>query len=150
MKPVLLGMNSPFPTGGALEPWPINSAGWRLWRMVSDEGGLCSSEDYLKNFDRRNLCLGKEWNPAEARTRGVGFRNKVAPGRTTFVLGKLVWEALGLPRREVLDSYEDDGRRATFIRIPHPSGRCQAYNDPDLRAKVGKALASAIVPEDKT
>lgn len=59
LRPILVGEANPY--GGdpryALYPLPENSAGGRLCRLILK----LEVRQYLRSFDRRNLCATKRW-----------------------------------------------------------------------------------------
>jgi hypothetical protein len=114
---IILGLQNPY-DGEALAPEPINSAGWRLWRMT----GL-TREEYLR-IDRRNLLSDDvPWDDEP----GAFFARSLQPGDIVVALGDEVRRALGL-RKQLIVPVARDG--VTYRQIPHPSGRNLFYNDP--------------------
>lgn len=103
----------------ALHPRPKGASGSRLQKM----SGLSESE-YLRRFDRRNVSTHGTTLPENA---------------TVVLLGDAVRQRFGLKKLLILPQVKD-GR--TFRQIPHPSGRCLAYNDPVFRDLVGMMLRS--------
>jgi len=129
LRPLLLGMCSR--TGRALLPSASGkaSAADRLLAM----SGLTRSK-FMAAFRRENLLPGKEWDQTKARrsARRIKLRGDVV------VLGKSVWRALGLPRSPFFS--EVAAGAATFHLVPHPSGRCRAYNVSATRSATGRLL----------
>jgi len=119
VRPLLVGDINPYSDdpAHALLPWPANSAGSRLARLL-----VLSDRQYLSAFDRMNLRLPHEqWgNPAIlGRVQEVNARlcQKV-------LLGRDVQRAFGFTRSRPLERF------GTFLLVPHPSGRCLYWNDP--------------------
>jgi len=129
MRPTLLGMCSK--TGRALLPSTSGraSAADRLLAM----SGLTRPK-FMAAFRRKNLLPGKEWDRRRARrsARRIKLRGDVV------VLGKSVWAALGLPDAAFFSTVESGD--ATFVLVPHPSGRCCLYNDAVARRATGRLL----------
>lgn len=144
MKPILLGMNNPHSAdpAHALYPSPEGCSGHRLWKMIYEASAMTRAE-YVRLFDRRNLCQGS-WNARAAPALGDEFRKSLVPGTRVVVLGQKVWRALGLnmttvrPRTRVRDS------KFSFYYLPHPSGLNQYYNDAMNRWWAGRFLADLV------
>ncbi len=131
MRPVLLGMNNPHREGDPLSP--DATAGRRLFGL----SGL-SRETYLEAFERVNLIDARQWCPGAAREAAQRLRSRVR-GRQVLVLGRLVWQALGLPRgASWLAAVNSHGAHWTLV--PHPSGRNLILNDKAMRLRVRRCL----------
>jgi hypothetical protein len=130
MKPVLLGMNNPHRVGDPLSP--DATAGLRLREL----SGL-SRVDYVAAFDRMNLLEARRWSARAARYAAVEVRRRLA-GRRVVVLGREVWDSIGLPR---VDWFVTIGRYgAAWTLVPHPSGLNRCYNDDANVAAVRRLL----------
>jgi hypothetical protein len=135
-KPVLVGESNPYGDDPemALFPLPRGCSGWRLCHTVL---GM-TKRDYLDRFERANLVFGN-WSPSSAKFRAALLR---AP--KMVLLGSKVSMAFGL-------EYIPMGR-ATLgltplcqaLMIPHPSGRCRAWNDPEVILQVRQAVAGFL------
>ncbi len=120
----------------ALYPLPPNASGGRLARIL----GL-SARDYLRAFDRMNLCSGA-WDEYRARARALTVMSDAAGGcwpEGVVLLGARVCGAFGLPYEpfrvtELLDA----GR---FAVLPHPSGLCRKWGEPDAVERARYTLA---------
>jgi len=122
LKPLIIGMNNP-QGNEPLWPDPPGCAGWRLWKMLEQETGA-SKRDYLRAFDRMNLCDGSEWSMIRARKVMADIMHYTLPDRRLVFLGNQVWAAYSrMPPRPFIWL----GNRAV---LPHPSGRNRLYNDP--------------------
>src|SRR5574342_971152 len=83
MKPLLVGEANPYQTDPrlaqryALYPDPPHCAGWNLCHKVMQ----LEEDDYLRRFDRVNLCDGK-WSMKEARFRA----DRISIERDAFIL----------------------------------------------------------------
>lgn len=135
-KPLLVGELNPYgsPPSYDLFPRPRGCAGWRLRSILRLE-----ERDYLRAFDRRNLCRGK-WSTKSARAEAALIL--ATDVEVLVLLGAKVCAAFGVPfepftRQWRGFSYSSslDGR--TFIAgardaevfiIPHPSGRSRLWN----------------------
>lgn len=118
-KPILVGEDNPY--GGdprfALYPHPEGCAGWRLCCLLL---GMRRT-DYLREFARTNLCVGG-WSIKAARTAAA----RIASGpteRKIIALGAKVSDAFGLRFRPY--HWVDE----RILVLPHPSGRCQLWNE---------------------
>lgn len=155
-KPILVGEDNPY--GGdptfALYPSPAGSAGDRLCRKVLE----LTPSTYLREYDRANLCATK-WSAPEAREVA---RSIMAQKNYVITLGAKVAKAFGLPtapfavhrvRLDLLDPLllEETGGRLTFrppggpqvcvvAVLPHPSGRCRAWNEPKAFERARETL----------
>lgn len=141
MKPLLLGMNNPLSDDPEydLYPYPENSAGWRLWKMLPGE---VSRREYLAMFDRRNLLRQKVWDQQAAREAAQELLPELS-GRFVVVLGTQVRAALGLPAVRPLEQMartEQGTVLFSWIAVPHPSGRNRWYNEPGNKEQVGAML----------
>ena len=128
-RPTLLGMSSP--TGRALLPIAAgrSSAADRLLRM----SGLSRAE-FLAAFHRKNILDGGEWDHVKAARAATRMKLR----GDVVVLGKSAWRALGLPRSPFFSEIATS--RATFHLVPHPSGRCRAYNASATWRATGRLL----------
>lgn len=121
MKPLLVGEDNPYGTDPryALFPAPVNSAGARLCSLVMQ----LRHTEYVRLFDRVNLCAGA-WSAPEARARAAALQAE-APDRKLVLLGAKVCRAFGAPYRPFTILLP------TLLVLPHPSGRCRAWNEPN-------------------
>lgn len=132
---LLVGEHNPYGPDDAfaLYPEPEHSAGGRLCRLVL---GM-EPREYLRSFDRANLLHAARWSAPRAREEA---RRILATGRRRLVLlGARVAAAFGL------ESAQFQRRHAggvVLVAIPHPSGRCRAWNVPGAFA-----LARSLVKE---
>jgi hypothetical protein len=135
-KPFLVGeLNTRTSSGDmALYPLPPNGSGGRLRRIL----GL-GVEDYLTKFDRINLC-SESWNDSEARELARKVRR---PGRRLVLLGRRVARIFGLGGLEFFQRIEKDG--VVFFLLPHPSGLCRVWNDPDSSVRARSLLTEGGV-----
>lgn len=153
MKPILVGEQNPY--GGddyyALYPAPDGCAGHRLCCLIL---GMHSAE-YLDAFERVNLVRGK-WSAPTARDAARQLvAERMVQGRPSprfILLGSKVAAAFGAhlpgcefhPYRTYLGG---DGAWAPHYAIlPHPSGLCRMWNEPQAFAKARAAVA-ALAPE---
>lgn len=78
---------------------------------------------------RTNLCRGR-WDRARARQRALLIARRGGP---IVLLGTRVAAAFGVPYRP----FRRDGR---LLVLPHPSGLCRAWNDPQSAPRARRAL----------
>lgn len=145
MTVVLVGESNPYSTDPrhALYPLPPNAAGGRLARAL----GL-SARDYLRTFpDRRNLLpKGAKWSSPLARRGADDVLRAAPPGAVLILLGAKVSSAFGVDYRPALflprmaHVGTDVPRRRVVLVVPHPSGLCREWNDPQTAARVWEAL----------
>lgn len=124
MKPVLVGEQNPYGADPhfALYPLPSTSAGGRLcYRILG-----MREVDYLRSFDRRNLLDTSVWTKGVAR-RAAEELEAAHKGAPIIMLGKRVAEAFRLGD---LGEFTWVERPYPVIRLPHPSGRCRAWDRP--------------------
>ena len=148
MKPLLLGMNNPLSDdpGFDLFPYPENSTGWRLWKMLPDG---TPRQVYMGSFDRVNLLRSRTWSKSDADVAAQALIPSLQ-GRLVAVLGSDVRAALGLVRTEPLSRQEVTilvgAHEVTFewIAVPHPSGRNYWYTQPANKAAVRTLLADLL------
>lgn len=162
MKPILVGLNNPYNPDPehALAPFPERSAGWRLWRMLFD----CVNDvpvsraaylagmnrvEYLDAFDRHNLFGYPEPETMEKRrTIARDFIDRCVPaGSHVVLLGHVVLRSVGDAlgaKLEPIFGHPQVACGTTWRWLPHPSGRCTAYNDPAVRALAGMVLADVL------
>lgn len=147
MKPVLLGLNNPHSTdpAEALGVEPKGASGYRLWSMLATEALVreppftVSASDYEEGFDRYNLLDQEVFRHNDFTIERYQFIMDRLEGRTVVMCGTNVPRALDLPHT----GFHLEPRNTslfTYFIIPHPSGLCREYNDPEMRAKVGKLL----------
>lgn len=139
MRAVLIGMNNPLSSDPehALYPHPPGCTGWRIWQMLMDRRPGVTRGQYLRAFERVNLVDGREWRAAEARARARELRGALR-GRVVLVLGAAPRRALELPPLLV---HPQELGGVTWRQLPHPSGRCRWYNEPEARATAAALLA---------
>lgn len=141
-KPLLVGENNPYSADPkyALFPLPKGSAGHRLATEIM---GL-SVRDYLRMFERVNLCDDQRWSMKKARKRSGELTDPLL-GYTTIVLfGKKVCTAFNIafePFTEKLDPHGPN--RLLFLVLPHPSGRSQLWNGEGTYERARKLLRKA-------
>lgn len=123
----------------ALYPFPERSAGDRLATIIL---GLTRAE-YLRRFDRVNLCTGK-WSMAEARKVAHSIRRDggLFPGgeRTVVLLGRKVASAFGLDSRAPFSVVKDFH---TFDDVIHTGSPAVAEKLPAWEANSRVVLAGA-------
>ena len=144
MKPLLVGEANPYGASPAmaLYPLPEGASGDRLCRLIM---GL-ERRDYLKRFDRVNLCP-ERWSQPLARANARAIMN--GEDRVVVLLGSKVAGAFGYLYEPFTVKKQDwveggTGPR-TFVLLPHPSGLCRAWNNDGAYDKAREALRLAGV-----
>lgn len=141
MRPLLVGEDNPYSLDPrfALYPHPRNSAGGRLCFDVM----RLSIKDYIRGFERVNLCERQRWDDREARESFVRIWDM--PDRTIILLGAKVCGAFGL-RYEPFKVISECFRHKVII-LPHPSGRNRVWNEPGASNRAESILVQAgILP----
>lgn len=141
----------------ALYCWPVNSAGWRLQSKIMG----VSRATYI-GFHRHNLCVG-QWSTPTAREEAQQLLKLYADQTdyTLILLGRKVVEAFfcgpgaldkqGAPkpftrdflRYSVLGGHTTVRERENLVILPHPSGRCSAWNEPGTYERARALLREA-------
>lgn len=146
-KPVLVGEANPYGADPqyTLYPAPEGSAGERLCCMIL---GMYR-KDYLREFDRVNLCPEK-WFIKEAKREALR-RVWEADGGQYVLLGSKVCSAFGvdyapytswgflLPKRDASGEMVE----CRGIVLPHPSGLCRLWNEPGAIERARAAVLAA-------
>jgi len=136
-KPLIVGESNPY--GGhadfALYPSPDGCSGHRLCCLIL----RMRRKVYIDSFDRVNLVVGK-WAMKSARSAAAHLRTE--HGRI-ILLGSKVCAAFDIPFKP-FSGHEEDGVR--FAILPHPSGLCRLWRDPDAGAKARNTVLN-LAPE---
>jgi hypothetical protein len=147
MRPLLVGENNPYSSDpdDALVPYPVGCAGWRLCVKI-----LGMNEDhYLAAFDRTNLLSADRWSAPAARD--AARRLLDARRAPIIALGSKVAGAFGLEFRPF---DHDHGLAAagapTVYMLPHPSGRCRLWLEPDAVLKARRLVAMVMAATAET
>lgn len=138
-RPLLVGEQNPYGADEryALWPDPKGCAGWRLCHKVFGMG----ETQYLRVFDRTNLCNGP-WTLEEARRKA-----QVIAGRRhgpLILLGAKVCQAFNLPYAPFSVQTSFLGPDRAIYILPHPSGRCRTWNEPDAAERARKLIAPLV------
>lgn len=130
----------------ALWPHDTHASGSRLMKIL----GLSWSQ-YVSCW-RTNLCPGEEtWDSKNAIHRGVKLIELESPPWSTVVfLGSKV-QKLALPRDVRPENFErrihtGAFRPINFVSLPHPSGLCREWNDPESEI-LARLLMKQCEPE---
>lgn len=147
MKPTLVGECNPYGADPyfALYPLPENASGGRLARIL----GLSRTE-YLRRFDRVNLCEGS-WSLPAARAKAQALRD----GRPLVLLGAKVCAAFKLAfvpfmqtglveQVEPTQGFIKYRRIAVAYILPHPSGLNRIWNESDAVEKSRLCVAEFL------
>lgn len=117
----------------ALYDEPASSAGGRLRRLVF---GL-RRVSYFRHTQRLNLCTGA-WDDAAARVAAGDVWRSCVGETTVVLLGRKVARSFGLDwaapfSQHRVGAVEGGLLRADavlrYVVLPHPSGRCRAWNE---------------------
>jgi len=119
----------------ALYPWPRNCSGERLQRLVM----AVSCHDYLRCYDRVDLCTGK-WSMPAARAEAARLLG--GTWSIYLLLGRKVAGAFSIedPAWTIL---ERASKR--LVLIPHPSGLCREWQAADAFSRAQELLRQAEV-----
>jgi hypothetical protein len=143
LKPLLVGESNPY--GADPEMALLPAVGGLLRSPVM---GI-SRDEYLRRFDRANLCEGRWSMPAARREvrRLIDERSGVpAPANVLVLLGRRVVEAAFgrgyMP--EPFTRWQSEGG-PTLVVLPHPSGLCRLWSEPGAFERARAALRAAGV-----
>lgn len=149
MKPLLVGEDNPYGSDPRYALWcmPRHSAGGRL---CYDILGVKDQIDYVRRFDRANLCLGK-WSAKEATARAGELQRS---HRTLILLGAKVCSRFGYAFEPFTIKQKTTSAAAavllgvpyeewTFVLLPHPSGRNRMWNQPGAIERAREILKAA-------
>lgn len=129
---ILIAMNNPISSRPehALFPAPAGSSGHRLFRMVAARTEINRAQ-YTHGFRRMNLWPETAWDKKAAMAAGPDVWAALSREHSrVLVFGVEVRKALGMPddTPEAMWCTRDGVRWAW---LPHPSGRCHWYNEPN-------------------
>lgn len=138
---LLLGEDNPQSSDPdcALWPEPSGCAGERLKNRIM---GL-DRASYLSLW-RTNLC-NPTWDSREARTRAWSLIGRDVPWTNIICLGAKVAKIMGWASPLILwetSRIELNERVFTLLYLPHPSGRCFVWNDPESYSLAMNALVN--------
>lgn len=145
-RPLLVGEtnpHSPHPDD-ALYPYPPGSAGGRLCRLLR-----LPASQYVETFDRVNLIgFRQPWTKARARFAAPVILDRFPATTVVFMLGAKVAEAFSMQHVRLWGSFdvERDRVTTTFVRLPHPSGRCREWNDPRSEQRLRRTVRRHLKP----
>lgn len=154
MKPLLVGEANPYDGDPyfALYPEPNGCAGQRLCKLIMQ----LDCAEYLRRFDRVNLCDGK-WRVREARRHAD---DQMTNKRTFVLFGAKVASVFAwvLSRNDFKPfTYHVEHKRhpvcntcmgevlRTYVILPHPSGLSRAWNEPGAFERARAVLREAGV-----
>ncbi len=169
MKPLLVGEANPYQSDPrlaqryALYPDPERCAGWNLCHRVMQ----LDEDEYLRRFDRVNLCDGK-WGMKEAREHAGALTIKYllswvdenalaasSPHKSFVLCGSKVCSAFtgaarlrGLPEvsfQPFTINTEYWSKMLPLVILPHPSGLSRAWNEPGAHERARAVLREAGV-----
>lgn len=141
MRPLLVGEDNPYSRDPryALYPEPEHSAGGRLCQLIM----RLSVKEYIRGFDRVNLCAEK-WSMREAKDHADRIMtNAILNNWKVVLLGAKVTEAFKFDFKPFSSLRYLD--RVEIVILPHPSGRCRAWNEPGALDRAHDMLVRAGV-----
>ena len=125
IKPLLIGEQNPYGEDPhfALFPRPAGCSGARLKEIL----GFQWDKQYLDTFERVNLCNGP-WELLVAREHAKEIMARWEG--PVVLLGAKVCQAFEFPYEPFSLQKSLPGLGKDIYILPHPSGRCRAWNDP--------------------
>jgi hypothetical protein len=144
LRPLLVGESNPYRNDDyyALYPDPENSAGGRLCFKIME----LSTKDYIRSFDRQNLCAGKWSLPAARATADrikLARHNGSSVDATVVLFGSKVCSAFGLDFKPFSWRQPLAGSGFPVVILPHPSGLNRIWNEPGAIERARGTLHSA-------
>lgn len=129
-KGLLVG-EQPRPGGNPklpLWPWPAGGSGGRLFPM-----SRMRLLDFFVDLARVNVSKYPvaRWSANQARSRGIWILDKMPDGARVVARGARARDAFGVGEFFRKTEAVRNGVTVELVAIPHPSGRCREYNDPD-------------------
>ncbi len=133
-----------------LFPYPTGCAGERLCNLIL---GMHTTHDYRAIW-RTNLC-SPSWDSKEAITRAYVLmgdeRRQLHLGEGRVMQEPIPWRTIIMLGRKVakifqhvtghLDPFESSQAKGlTFLSLPHPSGLCREWNDPEAIRRTRRVL----------
>lgn len=146
-KPLLVGETNPYQPEDAPEerlrhyalyPWPRGASGHRMASFVM---GL-DDRAYLEGFDRIDLCHPR-WSIVKARVVAARLLAERTEDEVIVLCGVKVATAFRVPT----DPFElhRAPRQPALVVLPHPSGLCRVWHQPDAVARARAVLREAGV-----
>lgn len=129
---VVVGETNPYGMGAryALYDKPDNASGAKLRRIF----GLRRTTYF--RLHKVNLCTGK-WSLRRARERAAELLAEY-PDADFILLGRKVTIAFGLEGVRPFSLFSTPIR--AYVALPHPSGLCRTWNEPDAVQRARKLL----------
>jgi hypothetical protein len=131
----------------ALYPDPPQSAGSRMQRLVA----ALDRRTYICGLARYNLCVGR-WSVPEAREAARQLREDPLT-EVVVLLGRKVagvfWAGSPPPpfsAAPLVRRLDRASPTITAVMLPHPSGLCRVWNEPDAFDRA-RQLLRAAAPE---
>ncbi len=146
-KPLLIGESNPYGSDPyfALYPSPEGCSGHRLCCLILK----MRRKNYLDAFDRANLCDGP-WDARQARERaGELWKEARRLERPALILlGQKVARAFAVPGQRPADPFtiETNCTNTVVLTLPHPSGLCRLWNEPDAMGHA-RVLVAEVCPD---
>lgn len=106
----------------------MNCAGWRLRNHILK----IPRSNYLSIW-RTNLC-NPTWDSKEAYHRALDLVREDCPWTNIIMLGRKVAKIFKVVTGSIVDEFgrihvSEGSRTFSIYSLPHPSGRCFAWND---------------------
>lgn len=146
-RPMLIGMNNPLSSDPehSLYPHPPGCTGHRIYQMLSGEVPGYTDEQYLVEWDRRNLIGGRAWpkGPGQRQTLRLAaqpFLTELRDSQRSVVLMGAEVQAAFEVRLPPLS--REWARMGFWVcTMPHPSGLNRWFNEGDNARRAAKFLA---------
>lgn len=145
VRPVLVALSGVGNTAPeqVLYPYPAGSVGSRLWQMIRLASPGFTDVEYLRHFDRVNLCpAGPPPSGTQARRQLWANLANQFRGRNVVVLGRAIFALTSAP-----DSGPCILHPMGLVAvgwIPHPGGSNRFYNSGQNRLHVGEFLLGLV------
>lgn len=127
-----------------LLPYPETSAGYHLYELT----GLRNRALYLNHSDRVNLIPAPtaRWSVLHAASAACNLINGgLLRDRLVILCGHKVQAAFGIVN--ICPQFVLISEAFDFALMPHPSGRCRAWNDPAAVERCREFMRRRVFPD---